>query len=245
VTREIICQLEVCAVKFHKVNLGLHHIHLLRVTYPVTTREDSLQALDHLIMSEPFVGVEQYQVGGAKHLLIGTVDFDDFDEDIINVQVQLHDNDELGLGSVPAPGRPGDLIGIMSRVSLTTPAQCYAEMSFEEAEGEGEEHPATVFPLPYSLAHIEDTPIDLITGIRGIKHRAGNTKREYTFILDRTEETSTSLSLEFEWEGALAADTLAHVAERASAIATRLGMPEPATTATNTLMRPRPKRHRH
>ncbi|HVL23138.1 MAG TPA: hypothetical protein VM450_03590 [Thermomicrobiales bacterium] len=228
-------------MKFTTVDLIPHHIHLLRVRYPVAPMDDNAGALADLVMDEPYIGVEQYRAGGTKHLLIGTIEYDELDEDVINAQVQIHDNDDLGLGSIPAPERPGDLIGIMAQVPLVTTAQCYVELSFPEPAG-GNERAGLVFPLPYSLAHVEDTPIDEITGIRGVKKVDGGNRRAYGFILDRTEGPETTLSIDFEMEGALAADTLRRAADRASEIATSLGLRGPEERPRNDT-RSRPQRH--
>lgn len=88
-------------MKFTTVDLIPHHIHLLRVRYPVAPIDDNAGVLADLVMDEPYIGVEQYRAGGTKHLLIGTIEYDELDEDVINAQVQIHDNDDLGLGASP------------------------------------------------------------------------------------------------------------------------------------------------
>jgi hypothetical protein len=186
------------------------------------------------------VGVERYSASGHEHLLIGTIDYDELDEEAIAVQVQIVSDDPLGLGALRGPERPGDILPIMWKLPQVTRAECYVEMAFDLPE---DAPPSPViFPLPHPVTE-DGAPVDVITGIRGVKHKDGTSERAYAFILDKTDPPGTALSIDFPWEGVLTAETLANVADRAAEIASSLGLPA-AEEREGSLLRPRPHKHR-
>lgn len=106
--------------------------------------------------------------------------------------------------------------------SMGEPIRLRCHVSFEFLPGDSSQV-ITAFPLPFPLSRRDDSPIDEIRGVRGVKSIGeGASRTQYSFIMDRPSNQTVYLTVTFFRTTIVTARALGGVLRSGSNVAARL-----------------------
>lgn len=211
--------------------LDLQSKHVSRfdvfIAYPWTAQIADL--FDPLLGDKGFDSRTLYQRQKRKYLIVAIIQrLGDEDDDVLLVRL-IYDGTERvqSLRSNREAQREDEFLPRLLAISDSRPIGCTFELDFETIE------PETLwFPLPSRIGSSGDGgEVFEIRGVRAVKladEDAGVHNWEYSFILDRPDGESVTITLHFDLEQRFTLDLPVQALERGSEIALRLiGQPTP------------------
>lgn len=130
------------------------------------------------------------------------------------------------LGALPSEPPPEEVRRegvVFERLrAMAEPIRLHCHVAFEFSP-EDPPRVITAFPLPWPFPERDDSPIDEIRGIRGVKYLGeGASRTQYSFIMDRPSNQTVYLTVTFFRTASVTARTLGGILRSATNVADRL-----------------------